>query len=311
MAGLIKKNFPNSKVYFLGRAYTKEVIGLSVHVDEFLNYDDIEKLSKKEQIGFLQKINADVFLHVFPNKQLAGLAKEAGIPMRVGTTNRIYHWLTCNKLIKLSRKNSPLHEAQLNFKLLSFLNIETDCALTEIHHYYGFTKIPQLNSEHFSLIDKSKFNLILHPKSKGSAKEWGLANFEQLIKDLPKEKFKVFISGTDQDAKLMKDFLANNSEATNICGKMNLNQFIAFIHQCDGLVAASTGPLHIAAALNKRAIGLFSPKRPIHPGRWMPLGKQAQVLVFNEDCPRCARKEDCDCITSISPKQIIDLLEKK
>jgi ADP-heptose:LPS heptosyltransferase len=43
MAGLIKKHFPKSTIVFLGRNYTKDVIALSKHVDEFINYDDLEK----------------------------------------------------------------------------------------------------------------------------------------------------------------------------------------------------------------------------------------------------------------------------
>jgi len=311
MAGLIKKNYPDCKIYFLGRTYTKDIVGLSGHVDEFINYDDIEKLDPKAQTQFLKKFNADIFLHVFPKIKIADLAKDAKIPLRVGTTNRLYHWFTCNKLIKLSRKNSPLHESQLNFKLLSFLNIETNYELKEIHRFYGFTHIPQLEEKYNVLIERNKFNLILHPKSKGSAKEWGLVNFEKLINLLPKDKFNVFISGTEQDGKSMKDFLIKNKQVIDLTGKLTLQQFIAFINMCDGLVAASTGPLHIAAALNKKAIGLFSLKRPIHPGRWMPLGKDAHVLVFDENCEKCAKKLDCDCITKIKPQQIVDLLEQK
>ena len=116
MAGLIKKEFPKATILFLGRSYTKEVIALSEHVDEFINYDEIEKLKAKEQITFLKKFEADIFLHVFPKKQIASLAKSAGITSRIGTTNRLYHWFTCNKLIKLSRTNSTLHESQLNLK---------------------------------------------------------------------------------------------------------------------------------------------------------------------------------------------------
>jgi heptosyltransferase-3 len=310
MAGLIKKHFPECKVYFLGRSYTKDIIGLSRFVDEFINYDEVEKLGTKEQIHFFKKYNTDIFLHVFPKKQIASIAKKAGIPLRVGTTNRAYHWLTCNKLIKLSRKNSDLHESQLNLKLLSFLNINTDLNLTEIKDLYGFTRILKLQTEYSNLLDKNKFNVILHPKSKGSAKEWGLDNFEKLIAMLPDDKFKVFISGTEQDGKLMRDFLNENTKATDITGKLSLEQFIAFIAQSDGLVAASTGPLHIAAALGKVAVGLFSPKRPIHPGRWMPVGKNAHYLVYDKDCAKCSKKQECDCIVKIDPKQILALLKK-
>jgi ADP-heptose:LPS heptosyltransferase len=309
MAGLIKKHFPKSTIVFLGRNYTKDVIALSKHVDEFINYDDLEKLSLQERIAELKKINADVFVHVFPKKEIAQLAKSAGIPTRVGTKNRIYHWLTCNKLINLSRKNSDLHESQLNFKLLSFLNIETSISLTAVSDYYGFTKIPILNSDHAQLLDPNKFNVILHPKSKGSAREWGVANFEKLIELLPKEKFKIFISGTEQEGKLMPELLKNKN-IIDLTGKLSLQQYIAFINATNGLVAASTGPLHIAAALNKKAIGLFVPKRPMHPGRWMPIGKNATYVVFDRDCVDCKNGKDCNCIIKINPKQIVDLLEQ-
>jgi ADP-heptose:LPS heptosyltransferase len=309
MAGIIKKYFPHCKVVFLGRNYTKDVIALSEYVDEFINYDDLEKLSNQERIAELKKSKADVFVHVFPKKEIAQLAKSAGIPLRVGTTNRIYHWLTCNKLISLSRKNSDLHESQLNFKLLSFLKVDTSVSLTAISDYYGFTRLPKLSQENSLLIDQNKFNVILHPKSKGSAREWGVENFEKLIELLPKEKFKIFISGTEQEGKLIPELL-KNVNITDLTGKLSLQQYIAFINAADGLVAASTGPLHIAAALNKKVIGLFVPKRPMHPGRWMPIGKNATYVVFDKECNDCKNGKDCNCIIKINPKQIVDLLEQ-
>jgi heptosyltransferase III len=310
MAGLIKKDYPDCKIYFLGRSYTKDIIGLSEFVDEFINYDEIEKLEPKTQIQLLRNYQVDIFIHVFPNAKIANLVKAAGIPLRVGTTNRLFHWMSCNKLIKLSRKNSPLHEAQLNLKLLSFLNINVEVDINNLHTYYGFKNIPTLREEYQNWLDKNKFNLILHPKSKGSAKEWGLSNFEKLIKLLPQEKYKLFISGTEQDGKLMQEFLSKQPNVTDLTGKLSLNQFIAFINASNGLVAASTGPLHVAAALNKVAIGLFSPKRPIHPGRWKPLGEKAYALVKDENCEKCKQKKNCDCITQISPEEILAILKQ-
>ncbi|MDP1800135.1 MAG: glycosyltransferase family 9 protein, partial [Bacteroidota bacterium] len=247
MAGFIKKNFPGCKLFFLGRGYTKDVIALSEHVDGFINYDEIEKLPAPEQIAYLKEFSADVFVHVFPKKGIAQLVKKAGIPLRVGTTNRLYHWLNCNKLIKLSRKNSDQHESQLNFKLLDFLDINTSVVLKDISNYYGFSKIPALNEEFKKWIDPAKINIILHPKSKGSAREWGIDNFEKLVALLPTDKYKIFISGTEQEGKLMPEFLKNKN-ITDLTGKLSLQQFIAFINSCHALVAASTGPLHIAAA---------------------------------------------------------------
>ena len=229
MAGLLKKNFPDCSLYFLGRTYTKEVVGLSEHVDGFINYDALEKMTEAGRADHLRSFNADVIVHVFPKKEIAALAKKAGIGLRVGTTNRLYHWWLCNLRISLSRKNSDLHEAQLNFKLLSFLKIRTDVPLKEIPGYYGFSKIPALTPEFRQLIDPEKFNLILHPKSKGSAREWGLDNFEKLVELLPAERYRIFISGTAEDGKAMEVFL-KNGKVINIAGRLPLQQFIAFIY---------------------------------------------------------------------------------
>lgn len=311
MAGWLKKYFPACRVVFLGRTYTKDVIALSEYVDEFLDYSLIEKMSSSEQIEHLKKTKAEVIVHVFPVKEIASLARAAEIPLRIGTTNRFYHWFTCNKRIALSRKNSDLHESQLNLMLLSFLNKSTNVTKEEVMKWYGFTQLPIQSTAVQSLIDKNRFNVILHPKSKGSALEWGLPNFSKLIQILSQEKYKVFISGTEDDGKQLKELLALHPEVTNLCGRFSLKEFISFISNCDGLVAASTGPLHIAAALGKKAVGLYSSRRPIHPGRWMPIGEKAHFLVKDAACEQCKKGKNCDCIMQIEPKEIVALLEQK
>ena len=310
MAGIIKQFLPQSKLIFLGRNYTKDVIALSEHVDEFISYDDVLKLNASEQIETFKKLNATHIIHVFPVKEIAQLAKKAGIKNRIGTTNRLWHWFTCNIKISLSRKNSDLHEAQLNTKLLAPLGITKDFSLEELVSAYGFTKVPELEKIHLDLIDKTKTTIILHPKSKGSAREWGLDNFSNLITQLDKTKHQIFISGTAQEGELVKDLISKHPEVINLTGKLSLQQFIAFINQCDVLIAASTGPLHIAAALGKKAIGLFAPMRPIHPGRWKPIGKQANYLVLNKDCSDCRKTMNCHCIREIKIMEVIKLIEK-
>lgn len=310
MAGIIKQFLPQSRIVFLGRNYTKDVIALSEHVDEFVSYDDVLKLNDSDQVEVFKKLNATHIIHVFPVKEIAHLAKKAGVKNRIGTTNRLWHWFTCNVKISLSRKNSDLHEAQLNTKLLTLFGITKEFSLEELASAYGFTKVPVLEKIHLDIIDKTKTTIILHPKSKGSAREWGLDNFSNLITQLDKTKHQVFISGTAQEGELVKDLIAKHPEAINLTGKLSLQQFIAFINHCDVLIAASTGPLHIAAALGKKAIGLFAPMRPIHPGRWKPIGKQANYLVLNKDCSDCRKTMNCHCIREIKIMEVIKLIEK-
>ena len=115
----------------------------------------------------------------------------------------------------------------------------------------------------------------------------------------------IFISGTDADKLAIGDALPfDKANVTSLLGELSLDEFIAFISLADGLVAASTGPLHIAAALGKTAIRLYAPRKPIHPDRWAPIGKRAKAMVFDNDCEKCAEGSPCSCIQDIRPKDV-------
>ena len=307
MAGIIKEKYPESKILFLGRTYTKPVVDLSKHVDEFINWDDLQK--QENTLEAFKALNADVIIHVFPNKEISRLALKSKIATRIGTKGRLFHVFTCNKKVSFSRRKSDLHEAQLNIKLLQPLNIDKSPSLAMLEGFYGFEKLKPLPEKLKELLSKDKKNIILHPKSKGSAKEWGLKNFKSLIEYLPENEFQIFISGTQDEGVLIGDRLPfEKTNVISLVGKLSLDEFISFIAVADGLVAASTGPLHVSAALGKKAIGLFSPKRPIHPGRWRPVGRQAQAVVFDVDCELCKSGKECNCIHEITTKQIANLL---
>jgi ADP-heptose:LPS heptosyltransferase len=72
------------------------------------------------------------------------------------------------------------------------------------------------------------------------------------------------------------------------------------------LVAGSTGPLHLAAALGRHALGLYPPIRPMHPGRWGPLGAHAGFMVFDKpNCEDCrTQPAACTCIRAIEPRAV-------
>ena len=182
-------------------------------------------------------------------------------------------------------------------------------SLEEIPSYFGLENIPSLSSAFSSLLSKDKFNLIIHPCSKGSAREWGLPNFQKLVQLLPPEKFEIFITGTEEEGLKFRPWLVDKfPKVVDLSGKLSLEQMIAFIAQSDGMIAASTGPLHIAAALGKHALGLYAPMRPIYPGRWAPLGPKAAFIVKDKYCSKCRKKDRCACIESISPEEVINKL---
>lgn len=302
VAGVLKEKFPDSEIIFLGKNYTRDIVEASSHINQFMNWDEIQKCDPSEQIEKFKEIHADAIIHIFPVSEIAHLAKKANITNRIGATGRLYHYFTCNKLVPISRKRSELHEAQLNLKLLKPILENVDFELDGIAGYCGFSSIDVLPDNFQKQISTDKFNLILHPKSKGSAREWGLKNFGNLIEILPKDKFRIFITGTKDEGKLVKhDILDKYPEVTDMTGKLTLKELISFINEADGLIAASTGPLHIAAALGKVALGIYPPIRPMHPGRWAPIGPNAGYLVENKVCSKCRKNTQCECMENIQP----------
>lgn len=308
MAKVLKDHFPAIKIGYLGKEYTRSVIEACKYIDCFIELQDF--LHKPVHIAGRPPQS---IIHVLPKRSVAARAKRLGIPVRIGTTNRLYHWTTCNKLVRLSRKKSPLHEAQLNLKLLEPLGITDALSLETIGESYGLQPAPTLPRQVADLIEPDKYNLILQTKSQGNGREWGLHNFVQLIRSLDQRVYRVFISGTKEEREAIQPlFDEAGSLVTDITGRLTLEQLIAFIARCDGMVASGTGPVHLAAALGIDALGLYPPLHPIHPGRWKPLGPKAIFFVVNRSCTDCkGMKAPCHCINEISWREIKDELDKR
>jgi heptosyltransferase-3 len=301
MLGYLKNLWPEIQILFLGRTYTKPIIDLCSSVDEFVNWDAIKDKSTKDQIAFLKDLDAAAIIHVFPTKQTARIAKLAKIPIRVGSVGRLYNLANCNRLVIFTRKRSKLHESQLNFKLLKGLGISFIPTQPELPGYYNL-KTQSLPETLSTLIDKTKFNLVIHPKSKGSAVEWPESKYLELIEKLDETKFNILITGTTDEAELLTTFPSlKKQNVKSLFGLLKLDELVALIGNADGVLAASTGPLHIGAALGKKAIGLYAPQRPIHPGRWAPIGNNASFIVGDANF-----KNPVESIQSITVDAVIE-----
>jgi ADP-heptose:LPS heptosyltransferase len=275
IAGILKQKFPKAKIIFLGNIYTKPIINCSSSVDEAWEWAEVQKMEDREQLEWLKSQNIDVFIHVFPRRELARLAQKAKIPHRIGTSHRLYHLLTCNHRPSFTRKNSDLHESQLNTKLLTPLGITKNFTLQELTTLATFNKLPFTDSR---FIEGEKINLVFHCKSQGSALEWGVDNFIALAKSLNSNKYSIYFTGTEKESEFFRSKLPKQKNVIDVSGQMTLDELIVFISKADLLLACSTGPLHIAGLCNIKTIGLFTPRKPIHFGRWQPLGNKVEII---------------------------------
>ncbi len=307
----LKINIPNATLIFLGRGYTQAIVACFSVVDEFIDWKFIENLPTSQRSETLKELKADAIIHVFPNKDIAALAKKARIPMRIGTSHRSFHLLSCSHRLNFSRKNSALHESQLNFELLKPLGLTAIPSMEEVMSMTSAFKVEQcaLPDNIAGLLEKNNKTVVLHPKSQGSALEWSLESYLKLANELVAKGYTVYFTGTEQEGDLFRSSLPINDNIIDLTGKLSLKELIYFISQVKNLVACSTGPLHIAGFLGVRAIGLFSPRKPIHPGRWQPLGTNVRVLLHDPNCPICKRKKSCQCIQEISVDSVLTEIE--
>ena len=302
----LREKFPEAKLTFLGKNYTREVVACFESVDEFISVEEIEALPVINRLNF---IKSDVFIHVFPNKELAALAKKAKIPMRIGTSHRVYHLLTCNHRLNFSRKNSNLHESQLNFELAKPLGIKEIPTLKEINSYLNHFNIPKVDLPNFlSELDFSN-TVILHPKSQGSAMEWPIENYVDLAKRLTENGKTVCFTGTEVEGEQFLSQIPSHERIIDSTGRLTLPQLIKLCALSQGLVACSTGPYHLSSVFGNKAIGLFSSLKPIHPGRWAALGENSVALVYDVNCPKCKKGKKCNCIEKIEVDRVIRFFE--
>jgi ADP-heptose:LPS heptosyltransferase len=277
LCGLLREAL-GATVVFLGRAYTRPVLEAAAAVDEVLEWDDAAPPAARRAV--VAGARADVVVHAFPRPAVARAAAAARVPLRVGTSRRWYHWLTCNRLESVARRDSPLHEAQLNVRLARSLLPRADQSLAELAPLARLTPRVAVPGAVAPLLAPDRFTLVIHPRSAGSAREWPLASWGALVAALPADRFRVLVTGSADEGRAIAAWTAAlPAHAHDLTGRLSLAELVAVLAAADGVVAASTGPLHLAAAAGARTLGLFPPVRPIHPGRWAPLGPRAEVLV--------------------------------
>jgi heptosyltransferase-3 len=306
----IKKQFPTCTIIFIGNTYTQPVLECLPEIDEVMEWSALQQMPEANKVDVLRAKKIDVCIHVFPRRELASLVRKAKIETRVGTSHRSYHLLTCNIRLNFTRKNSNFHESQLNFELLKPFGIKELPSLEEINELITSFKIPQLDLPEAieEMLNNQLPKVILHPRSQGSAMEWPIEKYMDLTKNLLEKGYAVYFTGTEADGVSYRSLLPENKNCFDTSGKMNLTELTAFISRCDQLVACSTGPLHLAGIMGLKTIGLYSTRRPIHPGRWKAIGKDVHILVNEKEN---GAKKSTEKMQDINVETVEEVILKK
>ncbi len=124
LAGLIKKQYPNSKVSFLVRDYTKNLVRNHPFVDEVIVLKESNgNVPLFENVNIIKQKKFDTCIVVYPRFKISLIVFLSGIKNRIGTGYRWYSFLFNQKVYE-HRKNAERHELEYNVNLLEKLGIK-------------------------------------------------------------------------------------------------------------------------------------------------------------------------------------------
>jgi len=310
MAGAIKAACPSATIVFIGRRYTESLVRASRYVDEFF---DAELAKRDADAVAAQKL--DILLNPYRWKEIARIATRAGVPVRIGNfRRRNVLFLGCNRFVFYGRARTGLNEGALNMRDLRALGLRLEPSNAEMAALAGLSRLEPLAAEHRALFTPGHFHLLLQTKTDGHAREWPLEHFSTLVRLLAAERVQVILSGTAAQGDIVRTAcpaLLAEPNVTDAFGRFTLPQLLAFIAAADGIVSASTGPVHLAAVLGIHALGIFPGRDSLNGKRWFPLGPKGEALQAVEFCPRNAKCDlslggPCRCTISITPQMVYE-----
>ncbi|MBI3946141.1 MAG: glycosyltransferase family 9 protein [Armatimonadetes bacterium] len=149
-------------------------------------------------------------------------------------------------------------------------------------------------------------------------RRWPPARFAELADRLIGEYgVQVVFTGSPGEARLVAETIAAmRRPAISAAGRLSLPQLAALIARCALVVAGDTGPLHLAAAMQVPAVGLYGPNTPDLYGPWgaghtvvyHPLPCSPCISNLNDKLTRCPHGR---CIQSITVAEVLDAIRAR
>ena len=315
LAEIVKKYYPECKITFLVRNYTKDILEDHPFIDKILLLkEENKKISIFKNVATIKSFGFDFSIIVYPTFQTALIIFLSGIKNRIGTGYRWYSFLFNHKVFE-HRKYAEKHELEYNVNLLNSFEINERVYPGEVNFNLNINKKSEEKVQNLFKdygINNDKIIIIIHPGSGGSAVEFPVNKFKELVEELSKkDKFQILITGSKQEMEMCKKLKINN-KIENFAGILNLSELIALINKSDIFVANSTGPLHIAAALGKYIVGFYPNLLVCSAKRWGPYTNKKVIFTPNNECSDCER-EQCtksECMNSIEVKDVVEEIEK-
>ena len=316
LARIIKKYYPECKITFLVREYTKNLVLNHPFIDNVLVLkEDSGQLLIRENKKLIAGNKFDSCVVVSPTFEISLIIYLSRIRERIGTGYRWYSFFFNNKVYQ-HRKYAEKHELEFNVQMLKNLGIDEKIDRQTVQFDLNVREEDCAAIDKFlreENIDSSKKIIIIHPGSGGSAMDLPVEKFRELALQLAEKKdIEIFITGSENERDLC-EAISSGTKIKNFAGRLNLGELTALISKADLFIANSTGPLHIAAALGRDLIGFYPKITACLPERWGPYSEKSVVFKPDIECSDCTREqcEKLQCMNSIDINDVIRAIEIK
>lgn len=313
---MLKASLPDCHITALVPNYTVALANLCPWIDSVL-VDPTEKSDKAKQSELVKQIRAEQFdasINLFSTTYNAKLVWKGKIPYRLAPATKLAQ-IFYNKRIKQKRSQSAKPEFEYNLDLIRAFLTDNNVKVVEPSAPYLSFSDQQLVEQKAKLAQQLSLNsdkpwVYVHAGSGGSANNLSLQQYTQLVCGLEGD-FEVVLTagpGEEQKAAELQKLMAESGRSAVLYDKNDgLVDFSCSIACADMFIAGSTGPLHIAAAINVPTVGFFPSKRSATPLRWKPINSEGNHIAF---CPpKADDKASQEDMTRIEIEQVLAKLQ--
>ena len=155
--------------------------------------------------------------------------------------------------------------------------------------------------------------IMLFPGAAHYTKMYPAASYKDLLQSSPEDYFFI-LAGSRTEYSLCEELhRASPSKSMNLAGKLSFPEILKAMQGVDWVISSDSGPMHLAAALQKPQIAIFGATHP-RLG-FAPLNPHAAILCRDLPCQPCSLHggDSCPqkhfkCMLQITPQSIIDIL---
>lgn len=315
LAKIIKGKYPECKITFLVREYTKNLVQNHPFIDNYLTLiEENGKIPIGKNAAQIKNFSFDSSVIVYPTFHTALIIFLARIKFRIGTGYRWYSPLF-NKKVYDHRKYAEKHELEFNVNLLKYFGIEKDININNVEFDLSVSENNKLKVKNLlaeKKVNLSKQLLIVHPGSGGSSVDLPVQKFKELIEMIDKNlDMQILLTGSESETETCS-YLNISEHTFNLAGELSLEEMIALISMSNVFISNSTGPLHIASALGKYIIGFYPKILSCSAKRWGPYTSKAHVFEPEIKCENCNREqcERLNCMNTINMEKVFSELRQ-